>query len=96
VTSYTIRVGSVEFACRSDQSVLVAMERLGKNVIAVGCRGGGCGACKVRVLSGEYTCGRMSRAHVSEQEQAQGYALSCKLYPLSDLAVECVRQPFHM
>ncbi len=84
------------FSCRSDQPVLIAMERANVSSISVGCRGGGCGACKVRVLSGRYRCGRMSRAHITEQEQALGYALSCKMYPESDLSLVHVRQAFGM
>ncbi|WP_296058979.1 2Fe-2S iron-sulfur cluster-binding protein [uncultured Amphritea sp.] len=41
--------------CRENESVLHGMARLGKKGILLGCRGGGCGVCKVRVLSGEYS-----------------------------------------
>lgn len=94
MSMFTVQVHGAAFACRADQAVLAAMEWVGVAAIAVGCRGGGCGACKVKVLTGNYRCGRMSRAHVTEQEQAEGYALSCRLYPLSDLTLTAVRQPF--
>ena len=35
------------FRCSPQESLLVGMERLGKKGIPVGCRGGGCGVCKV-------------------------------------------------
>lgn len=78
------------FAGRADESVLCGMERLGYRGIPVGCRGGGCGVCKVRVLAGDYTVGKMSRACVSEAEQAQGVVLACKLFPRSALTLAVV------
>lgn len=86
MTSFTIRVGQEgEFSCAPDQSLLRAMERAGRSLIAVGCRGGGCGACKVHIRAGRYRCGKMSRLHVTAEEQAAGYALSCRVYPETDL-----------
>ena len=77
------------FRCKSGQSVLKAMEQQGKKCVPVGCRGGGCGFCKVTVLSGEYDCGKMSRVHVSPQAMEQGEVLACRIYPLSNLIIEC-------
>jgi len=60
--------------------------RLGRRGIPVGCDNGGCGVCKVRVLSGEVEhIGPVSRAHVSEQEQAMGCTLACRATPKTDL-----------
>jgi ferredoxin len=75
------------FACADDTAVLIAMEKSGKKAIAVGCRGGGCGFCRVQVRSGAYRTLRMSRAHVTEEEERQGYALACRLLPLGDLTL---------
>jgi hypothetical protein len=48
----------------------------------VGCRGGGCGVCRVRVLDGAYTTLRMSRqAHV-EADEAAGVVLACRIVPV--------------
>ncbi len=66
----------------------MAMERIGADDIGIGCRGGGCGFCKVKVVSGDYRTGKMSIAKVSAAEQARGYALACRLYPLGDLLIE--------
>lgn len=77
--------GAGAFDCGEDMPVLIAMERGGCKPIAVGCRGGGCGVCRVRVRAGAYRTGRMSRAQVTEEEESQGYALACKLFPLADL-----------
>ncbi len=72
------------------RSVLEGMEALGKRGIPVGCRQGGCGVCKVRVLEGQYTRKVMSRAHVSADEEAEGCVLSCRIYPISDLRLKVV------
>jgi ferredoxin len=63
------------------------MERQKLSLVPVGCRGGGCGICRVRVIEGTYRTGKMSRRHVSEEDLAKGYALACRLYPTSDLVL---------
>lgn len=75
------------FSCSDAETVLAAAQRSGKRVILVGCRNGGCGVCKIRVLRGEYQTGRMSRAHVSEPEERQGYTLACRTKPTSSLTI---------
>ena len=86
-TSYSIAIGNTQerYACRPDQTLLGGMEQLGRKGIPVGCRGGGCGVCKVRIESGRTRSERMSRCHVSADEEAQGYVLACRAYPQSDL-----------
>ncbi|QHS11088.1 2Fe-2S iron-sulfur cluster-binding protein [Sinimarinibacterium sp. NLF-5-8] len=78
------------FACAEEQNVLRGMEVLGRRGIPVGCRGGGCGICKLRVIEGRYRTDKMSRACVSEDEQQLGYALACRLHAQGDLRVEVV------
>lgn len=83
----TVGDGGVPFDCRPDERVLLAMERRGLFLIPVGCRGGGCGACRVKVVRGAYRTGPMSRRHVSAEESAEGCALACRLYPREDLTL---------
>lgn len=78
----------VSFRCRSDQAVLLAMCGTADRCIPVGCRSGGCGVCRVRVVSGEYETGAMSAAHISESDRADGQVLSCQLLPRSDLELK--------
>ncbi|MES2537955.1 MAG: 2Fe-2S iron-sulfur cluster binding domain-containing protein [Pseudomonadota bacterium] len=78
------------FACKPSMSVLQAMASLGRKGIPVGCLNGGCGVCKIKVVTGQYRCGPMSRAHVSEQEEADAMALACRTFPRSDLIVRVV------
>ena len=81
------------FSCAPTERVLIAMERAGGNCIPVGCRGGGCGLCRVRVLDGDYRTGKMSDAHVTAQDGLQKFSLACQTYPLSDMRVETARNP---
>ncbi|WP_437882925.1 2Fe-2S iron-sulfur cluster-binding protein [Pseudomonas sp. LRF_L74] len=76
------------FLCRDSESVLNGMARLCRKGIPVGCRGGGCGICKVRVTAGEHRCRAMSKAHVSDTERACGVALACCIEACSDLRLQ--------
>ena len=89
VAGFQIRIddGDAPFSCPAHERVLVAMERQGLRQLPVGCRGGGCGVCRVRVTSGRYRTGRMSRAHVSTGDEAAGIALACQLMPETDLSL---------
>lgn len=80
------------FHCLSGENVLKAMERLNRRGIPVGCRGGGCGVCKIRVSMGPYVAKRMSRAHVSATEEVQGIGLACCVIPTGDLSVSVLGQ----
>jgi ferredoxin len=66
------------------------MERAGLRNITVGCRGGGCGICKVKVVEGTYRTGKTAVSRVAEMERAAGYALACRLFPLDDLSIEYI------
>lgn len=89
---YSVRVDNTGevFPCRDDQNVLLGMEILGRRGIPVGCRGGGCGVCKVRITAGCYEACKMSRACVSAEEEAAGVVLACKVFPRSDLSLEVI------
>ncbi|MGF6545753.1 2Fe-2S iron-sulfur cluster-binding protein [Paraburkholderia sp. BR13444] len=78
------------FGCDADATVLKAMAAAGGRGIPVGCRGGGCGVCKVKVLSGRYHACKMSRAYVSADDEEQGTVLACRITPLSDLSLRVV------
>lgn len=87
-----------EFFCAEDQHLLQGMQnvRLGVpmlDAIPVGCRGGGCGICRIQVLDGDYEAKKMSRKHIPEQDQARGIVLACRIYPRSDLHIEVLSLP---
>ena len=85
-----------EYDCLPTEHLLQGMMRLSRKGIPVGCRGGGCGVCKVEILDGEYETKKMSRAYVTAEEEAQGIVLACRVFPRSDLTLEvtgkCQRQ----
>ena len=84
----TLEPGGEGFLCAAQQNVLAAMERLGGKGIAVGCRGGGCGICRVQVVGGgRYRTLKMSRAQVPAADEAAGICLACKLIPEGDLVL---------
>lgn len=89
----TNRTTGDSFACGEGQSVLKAMEQQGFKCVPVGCRGGGCGYCKIKVIEGEFECGKMSKAHVPPEAIEKGEVLACRIYPLTDLIIECLPQP---
>lgn len=90
--SFKIVIGntSEHYQCGREQTLLAGMEQLGRKGIPVGCRGGGCGICKVRIVAGQVQAGRMSAAHVTPDERDAGYVLACRAVPLSDLQLEAV------
>lgn len=75
-----------EYLCAADQDLLRGMEALGRRGIPVGCRGGGCGVCKVQITAGEYEARKMSRSYVSAEEIAAGIVLACRVYPAATFA----------
>jgi len=81
-----------QFDCAEAQSLLLAVAHRQPGLIKVGCRGGGCGVCKIRVLEGEYVTKAMSKAQLSVQARQAGYVLACRAYPRSDLLFELVDQ----
>jgi ferredoxin len=89
----TVAASGEQFRCGEEQHLLQGMQtfRIGEpllKVIPVGCRGGGCGVCRIRVLSGDYEARKMSRKHITEKEQAAGIVLACRIFPRSALEIE--------
>lgn len=81
-----------QFKCAPDKNLLQGME--GSTVgfqlvrcIPVGCRGGGCGICKIQIVEGQYEARKMSAERVSSVEIKKNIVLACRVYPRSDLVV---------
>jgi len=86
----TIKDTGEVYLCSETKHLLAGMVQLGKKGIPVGCRSGGCGVCKIQVLSGEYTSKKMSRDHVSAKEESQGIVLACRVFPVSDIELSVI------
>lgn len=84
---YTISIEDTgeTYRCAATETLLDGMARLGKKGIPVGCRGGGCGVCKVQVIDGTFRRKVMSREHVSVEDEAAGRVLACRVLPESDI-----------
>jgi ferredoxin len=89
----TLDGGPRELHCAPGQSVLEAVMAAGVDWLPVGCRGGGCGVCRVVVRAGRYETGRMSRRHIASDDPALIVALSCRLYPTGDLDIAYAPAP---
>ncbi|HEB27339.1 MAG TPA: 2Fe-2S iron-sulfur cluster binding domain-containing protein [Porticoccus sp.] len=88
-----IKAAQEEFFCHADETLLQGMSRHpgGDKMlksIPVGCRGGGCGICRVRILEGELECKKMSVRHVTKKQQQEGLVLACRAYPRSNIELE--------
>lgn len=89
VESYTIALSPIgeTVVCRRGETVLSAILQSGARVV-FGCRGGGCGTCKMRLISGTVDHGRCSAAVLLDEEKENGSFLSCQARALSDLTIE--------
>lgn len=77
------------YVCRIREAVLHGMTRLGRKGIPVGCVGGGCGVCRIRITAGVYRrLSPMSREFISDEDERQGVVLACCVTPRSDIEVE--------
>ena len=88
----TLASSGETFQCQEGESILHALARLGKRGIPIGCRGGGCGVCKVRLITGDYLLKPMSRNHITEQDICQGIVLGCRVFPQSDIELEPIEK----
>lgn len=78
------------YPCSDARSLLEGMVALNRKGIPLGCQNGGCGVCKVTILSGDFSKRVMSRAHISEEEEQQGQVLACRVKPQSDIHLKVV------
>ena len=87
--AYTITLTPVgdTVLCDAEETVLAGILRSGARVV-FGCRGGGCGTCKMRLMSGQLDHGRCSAAVLPEEEKKDGWFLSCQARALTDLTLE--------
>jgi ferredoxin len=88
----TIEETGESYRCSREESVLCGMEKLGRKGIPVGCRGGGCGVCKIEVVEGRFDAQVMSREHVSAEDEACGRVLACRIKPSTDLRLRVLGQ----
>jgi CDP-4-dehydro-6-deoxyglucose reductase len=76
-----------QFEARSDEPVLSAALRQHLN-LPHSCKGGSCGTCRVRVLSGRLAYPHGRPAGIDAEEESAGYSLICQARALTDLVIE--------
>jgi CDP-4-dehydro-6-deoxyglucose reductase len=76
-----------EFFVEGAESILDASVRAGLK-LAYGCSSGNCGACKVRLLSGEVSKTRDHDYVLSEREKQMGYFLTCSNTAVTEVVLE--------
>lgn len=92
MTRYKVTINSDKtLTCYSHKSLMDSLV-LQKGTAPKGCHQGGCGVCKVKILSGSYSTKKMNRKHVSEKEELQNIALACRVFPQSDINIEFIPQ----
>lgn len=74
------------FQCDADEIVLDAALRQGVE-LPYGCRDGGCGACRARVVSGEVEQSGARDGVLSDRERDAGVTLLCCTTPRSDVVI---------
>lgn len=85
-----VRNTGEKFDCDPEKSLLTGIEKQRVQAVQVGCRGGGCGVCKIRIVTGEFEIKKMSIKHVTREEASQRYALSCRVFPRSDMVIDAL------
>lgn len=81
----TLTMNTEQFTGDNQESILAQAEKQGL-ALPFGCRAGVCGACQVKLISGEVI--RRSELPLSEEDKAQGIILACSCIPQSDLKIE--------
>lgn len=79
-------------ACTEDH-ILNSMAKGGVEIAPNGCHGGGCGVCKIKILSGEVETLNMSKKYISDEEKEQGFVLACRAMPKTDVEFEFIGKP---
>ncbi|MBB6443923.1 2Fe-2S iron-sulfur cluster-binding protein [Bacillus benzoevorans] len=90
MNEYKIKVSHPDertFTGNENENILDASIRT-HGGIKVGCKRGGCGLCKIKVVEGEIKHGAVSRSVLPLQEEEEGYALACRAMPKSDITIE--------
>jgi CDP-4-dehydro-6-deoxyglucose reductase len=93
--TYTITVqpSGRSFEAEAQETLLAAGIRQGVG-LPYGCKDGACGSCKCKKLSGTVQMGAHQSKALSDEEQAQGYVLTCCGTATSDVVLES-RQVTH-
>ncbi|MDB6000599.1 MAG: CDP-6-deoxy-delta-3,4-glucoseen reductase, partial [Rhizobacter sp.] len=88
----TVQPSGRSFQADRDEPILSAAIRQGIG-LPYGCRDGACGSCKSRLLEGRVILGAHQHKALSEQEEAEGWTLTCRAAPQTDVVIEARAVP---
>jgi len=84
----TILPDGTRTTANPEETLLRALGRAGLRY-RVGCKRGGCGICKVRLVLGEVRYERPIAASVlTDDERVEGICLSCRAVPITNIIIE--------
>jgi ferredoxin len=88
MSSYCIKVEPDErIIIGNDNDFILDTAIRNRVKIKVGCKGGGCGICKIQILEGEVDRGHSARSVLPLNEIEEGYALACQTKPNTDVVI---------
>ena len=83
----TVQPSGIQFQAQAGESLLAAGIRQGIG-LPYGCKDGACGSCKCKLVSGQVQQSNFQRKALSEEEEAQGFVLTCSASAMSDITLE--------
>lgn len=87
MTKVTIVPENIELSITNEETILTAA-LIHKLNLPHGCKGGTCGACKCKVISGDIKLDPYNTSVLTDEEKHQGYTLLCMAHPVGDVVLE--------
>ncbi|WP_102349154.1 2Fe-2S iron-sulfur cluster binding domain-containing protein [Bacillus sp. Marseille-P3661] len=90
--SFKVIINKKVITCYPSETLLNASQRQFGGIF-IGCKGGGCGLCKIKVSSGETAdAGNWSKSALADEEYNRGYRLACQCKPVTNMTIETCRE----
>ena len=88
----TVQPSGRSFPVGRDEPILQAAIREGIG-LPYGCKDGACGSCKCRIVSGRVIHGAHQQKALSDEEEADGFILTCQAAAQTDVTIEARTVP---